>query len=188
VSGRLKERIRAMTGVNVARCYQCGKCSAGCPMAAETTIRPHDVMRFVMQDRLDRFLGDDSIWLCVGCETCTQRCPNECDPAKVTDAVREIVAGLQPDAAPRPLRAFHEAFLRQIERHGRLGEMGLIMGYKFRSGRLFSDVGAAPGMMSRGKLAFLPKKVKGLDEIRRIFAACRYSGPEAQDAASNAGH
>jgi len=174
----LADKVRAATGLNPARCYQCGKCSAGCPMAAETTLRPHDVMRLVNQDRPDRLMDDESIWLCLGCETCAARCPNECEPARVTDAVREIVAAARPDAAPRAIRAFHAAFLDQIRKHGRLGEMGLIMGYKLRSGHLFADAAAAPGMMSRGKLAFVADKVEDVEDVRRIFAGCAAHGEE----------
>lgn len=175
----LAERVRAATGLNPARCYQCGKCSAGCPMAVETTLRPHDVMRLVNQDRLDRLLQDESIWLCLGCETCSARCPNECDPARVTDAIREVVASERPDAAPRAIRSFHAAFLGQVRKHGRVGEMGLIMGYKLRSGHLFADVTAAPGMMARGKLAIVPDRVKDVADVRRIFAECGAIGEES---------
>ena len=82
--------IEAATGVNPATCYQCGKCSAGCPMASESDLRPHQVMRRVMYGPREQALRDESIWLCLTCETCSARCPNACDPARVIDAVREI--------------------------------------------------------------------------------------------------
>jgi len=162
-----------MTGLNPAKCYQCGKCSAGCPMAAETTLRPHDVMRLVARDRLDRLADADGLWLCLTCETCTSRCLNGCDPAKTMDALREIVlSNGDGKHAPKAIRAFHRSFLDQVRSHGRLFEMGLIMSYKLGGGPMFADVTTTPSVLARGKLGLAPHRVKGLDDVRRIFEAC----------------
>jgi heterodisulfide reductase subunit C len=168
----LAAEIREATGLNVARCYQCGKCSAGCPMAAEMTLKPHDMMRLAANDERARLFSDESIWLCLTCETCTARCPNECDSARVIDCLRELALQADPEEVPKEIRAFHEAFLDQIRANGRVFELGLILKYKTTGGPLFQDVFAAPGMLARGKLALAPKKIKGVKEIRRIFDAC----------------
>jgi heterodisulfide reductase subunit C2 len=168
----LAAEILEMTGLNTARCYQCGKCSAGCPMAGETRFRPHDVMRLTNLDKKDRLMGDESIWLCLTCETCSARCPNACDPARVIDALREIAARESTGAAPRAVRAFHRAFLDQVRATGRMFELGLIMEYKLRSGELMKDAMAAPGMLRRGKLRLVPQRIRGVREVRRIFKAC----------------
>lgn len=167
----LAARVQHLTGTNPAKCYQCGKCSAGCPMAAETTVRPHDVMRLVVRGQADRLAGADGLWLCLTCETCTARCPNGCDPAATMDALREILAadGARP---PKAIGVFHRAFLDQVRAHGRLFEMGLILAFKTRGGPLFADVTTTPGVLARGKLGLAPHRVRGLDEIRRIFDAC----------------
>lgn len=164
--------ILEATGINAATCYQCGKCSAGCPMASESELRPHGVMRLVMQDRRERALADESIWLCLTCETCSARCPNDCDPARVIDAVREL--GIESGAAdmPRTIAAFHKAFLEQIRGNGRLHEFGMVVEYKLRSGDLMKDVTNAPGMLSRGKLSFRAERIEGVDEMKRIFEKC----------------
>lgn len=167
----LREQVLELSGIDTARCYQCGKCSAGCPMTGETRFRPHDVMRLINLDRKDRLMGDESIWLCLTCETCSARCPNACDPARIIDAVREIAAR-ESIAAPRAVRAFHQAFLDQIKISGRMFELGLIMEYKLRSGELMKDAAAAPGMLRRGKLRLVPQRIRGVKEVRRIFKAC----------------
>ncbi len=168
----LSGEIRALTGLNAAKCYQCGKCSAGCPMAGEMTQKPHDIMRLVMNDRRDQLFADDSIHLCLTCETCTARCPNDCDPARIIDGAREIALNAKTGEGLRTITAFHETFLNQIRAHGRLFEFGLILNYKLSGGPLFQDVLAAPGMLARGKLSFVPHNIKGVKDVRRIFKAC----------------
>ncbi len=181
----LRAEVRERTGINVATCYQCGKCSAGCPMAGETGQRPHDIVRLVMRDKRDALLGGDGIWLCVSCETCTARCPNGVDPARVIDTLREIAIIADPDRAPRAIRAFHQSFLDQIRLNGRMYEFGLVMQYKMRTGNLLQDVSTTPGLITRGKLHLKPSRIKGLDEVRRIFK--NVEAAQRSDAAGRAG-
>lgn len=168
----LATEIETATGINPATCYQCGKCSAGCPMASESDLRPHQVMRRVMYGSRERALQDESIWLCLTCETCSARCPNGCDPARVIDAVREIAFESGQARMPRSIGAFHKTFLEQIRANGRLHEVGLVVGYKLRSGALMDDVTNTPGLLFRGKLGILPDKIKGVAEVKRIFEKC----------------
>jgi heterodisulfide reductase subunit C len=149
-------------------------------MAEEMTLKPHQVLRLVQLDRRQRVFENESIWLCLTCETCTARCPNGFDPARAIDGLREMVLSLSPEAVPRRIRAFHESFLDQIRSHGRLFEMGLILSYKMKTGALFDDVGSAPAMLARGKLKFFPQTIHGIDEVRRIFDACQnHEGEES---------
>lgn len=166
----LRERVFELTGVNTARCYQCGKCSAGCPMAVETRVRPHDVMRLATLGQAERIFEDDSIWLCLTCESCSARCPHGCRPAEVIDAVREIAAHDAPESGPARVRAFHQAFLDQLRLNGRAFELGMVLEYKLRTGALMQDATAAPAMLSRGKLRLKPSRVRAISEVRRIFA------------------
>lgn len=168
----LATEIEAATGVNPATCYQCGKCSAGCPMASESDLRPHQVMRRVMYGSRERALQDESIWLCLTCETCSTRCPNGCDPARVIDAVREIAFESGMARLPRTIGAFHKAFLEQIRTNGRLHEVGLVMDYKLKTGDFMKDVTSAPAMFARGKLSLRADRIEGVDEIKRIFEQC----------------
>ncbi len=171
-SRTLAAEIRDATGINAATCYQCGKCSAGCPMASESDLRPHQVMRRVMYAPREQTLRDESIWLCLTCETCSARCPNDCDPARVIDAVREISLASGLAVMPRAISAFHKAFLEQIRSNGRLHEMGLVMEYKLRTGDLMKDVTNAPGMFARGKLNLRADRIDGVAEVKRIFEKC----------------
>jgi heterodisulfide reductase subunit C2 len=173
----LLSRIREVTRLDPALCYQCGKCSAGCPMASEMDLKTNEIIRLLQLDAQERLLSSESIWMCLTCETCTTRCPNLFDPAAIIDALREIIVREHPDFIPRRIAAFHTAFLDQIRSHGRVFEFGLVASYKLRSGALFADVDSVPGMLVRGKLALTPKRIKGLRDLRRIFAKC---APERQ--------
>ncbi len=170
-------QVRTLTNLDPARCSQCGKCTAGCPMAFEMTLKPHGIMRLLQLDAGDKLLGSESLWLCVSCEMCTTRCPSLFDPAAIIDALREIALKENPDHVPREIRAFHSAFLQQIWKHGRIFEPGLLISYKLRSGALLADVGSVPGMMARGKLPRTPNRIKGLRELRRLFEKCSVEKP-----------
>ena len=169
----LADRLQAETNVHLARCYQCGKCSAGCPMAEEMDHPPSRLLRLVQTGdprHEATALASRAIWLCVGCETCVSRCPNEVDLPRTIDFFREraLAAGVAHRDA-RAILAFHRAFLGAVERHGRLYELELIARYKLATGRLLQDVTLAPSMFAKGKIGLLPHRVQGRDALARIF-------------------
>jgi heterodisulfide reductase subunit C len=173
----LAAAVRRATGIDVAECYQCGKCTAGCPMARWMDLGPTQVMRLVQvgdEAAEDRLLGSTAIWACVGCLVCTQRCPRESDPAAVMDALRQRSheAG-KVSPREKKILAFHEAFLKVVEKTGRMSEAPLVSLYKLKSLDFFSDVTLAPAMLRRGKLPLLPQIIRGRKDVRRIFRACR---------------
>ena len=176
----LAAAVRQATGVDVAECYQCGKCTAGCPMARYMDITPSQVMRLVQigdEAAEASLLGSTAIWSCLGCLACTQRCPKELDPAAVMDALREMSRdrGLVSREQKKVL-AFHESFLKTVENGGRMSEIPLVRRYKMSSMDLFSDVMMVPPMLARGKLPLKTHKIDGRKEIKRIFQACRKGG------------
>jgi heterodisulfide reductase subunit C len=169
----LAAKIKAATGVSLARCYQCGKCAAGCPLGEDMDLPPCQVLRLLQYGfpELDRqVLSCEAIWLCVACETCVTRCPQEVDIPKVMDFLREEAVALGvAHPRSRDILAFHRSFLDSIKYTGRLFEIGLVAGYKLRSRHLLKDVMLAPRMYVRGKLGLLPHMVKDKAGIRRIF-------------------
>lgn len=88
----MADEVRGNTGVNVARCYQCGKCSAGCATAPEMDYPPSLVLR-MLQTRSEendrKVLGSNTIWLCLNCENCIARCPQQIDIPRMMDYLRE---------------------------------------------------------------------------------------------------
>jgi heterodisulfide reductase subunit C len=168
----ISSQVQEATGLDPAKCYQCGKCTAGCPMASEMELKVHEIIRLLQLDVRERLLKAESIWMCLTCETCTARCPNKFDPAAAIDALREIAFKEFPNIVPKNIAAFHTAFLEQIRTNGRVFEFGLVASYKLRSGALFADIDSFPGMLARGKLSMTPKRIQGISEIRKIFKGC----------------
>ena len=169
----LSKKVRQQTDVNVIECYQCGKCTAGCPVADRMDLRPSVIMRMLQSGddvEMDQILRSLSIWLCLTCETCYSRCPMELDIPKVMDYLRQrSLAEGKVHREARDIVAFHKSFLNSIESNGRLHEMGLVIDYKLHSGNLLQDVTTAPGMFSRGKLHILPERIKDRKGLSRLF-------------------
>ncbi len=169
--------------LHVADCYQCGKCSAGCPMADQMDLLPNQLVRLVQMRRLDRALQCESIWKCVSCMTCSTRCPKSVDCAGVMDALRQLAA--EQGKAPRErLRTvlFQQAFLDNIRRNGRLREVELIGEFKtrafFKDGSvplLMDGAMLAPALLKRKKFHLVGERVKDRGVVARIFEKCNNS-------------
>jgi heterodisulfide reductase subunit C len=173
VENSLAEELYRSTGQSVARCYQCGKCSAGCPLASETDYPPSQILRFIQfgNVRLDqKALGSLTIWQCLTCQTCSARCPQEVDLPRIMDFLRqESWKSGRIHADARDIIAFHRSFLGSIRMTGRMFELGMIADYKRRSWKFFQDVLLAPKLLARGKLHFLPHRIQGAKAVRRMF-------------------
>jgi heterodisulfide reductase subunit C len=170
----LSNNILEKTGVKSSRCYQCGKCSAGCPLAGEMDFTSNTVMRMLQVEEEDtdkELLQSQAIWLCVSCEMCLSRCPMEIDIPKVMDYLRQcsLAEGLQNKNANRNIIPFHRSFLDIIRFTGRSYEIGLVADYKLRSKNILQDLMLAPQLLFHGKLPVIPEIIKGKKNIREIF-------------------
>jgi heterodisulfide reductase subunit C len=139
-------------------------------------LTPSQVMRLAQigdAEAVETLLASQTLWSCVGCLTCTQRCPKDLDPAAVMDALREIAfeEGRVPDQQRNVLK-FHQAFLNTVRYAGRMSEVPLTALYKTLSRDFLSDVTLAPAMLLRGKLPLIPKVIAGRGEVGRIFKKC----------------
>lgn len=163
------DEVQKLSGQDIKSCYQCGECTAGCPVAYIGDITPNQVTRLIQLGQEDEVLKSSMIWLCVGCETCATRCPRKVELARVMDALREIAARRKVPPGEPAVKTFHETFLKSVERGGRTHEVSMLAEYKIRSRKLFSDLLLGAKMFLKGKLALMPKLIRGRDEIKRLF-------------------
>lgn len=174
---KLLRRLEAEAGTSVNLCYQCGKCSAGCPAAFAMDYPPRQVIRLLQLDMVQQALQTESIWICASCETCSARCPRGVDIASLMDTLRReaLRQGLITD---KKVAAFNQAFLNWVKMFGRTYEAGLLLQYNLTTGQLFKDLQYGLPMMKRGKVSPLPERIKNSDQIKKIFERAQELGGE----------
>lgn len=84
-------KVEELSGQNLLACYQCGKCSAGCPAVSEMDILPNQIIRYAQLGFKDELMRSKSIWICASCFTCNARCPKGINIAEVIEAIRQIL-------------------------------------------------------------------------------------------------
>ena len=103
------ELIRQISGVNPLKCMKCGKCSASCPSFNEMDIKPHQFVSYVQNEDIAALVASKSLWKCLSCFACVERCPRGVKPGQLIDAARQLVIrqrgqeGLSPDEIPQLL-------------------------------------------------------------------------------------
>jgi len=169
--------IEKEAGTSINLCYQCGKCTAGCPVAGFMDYPPRQVIRLLQLDMLEEALSAESIWLCATCETCSARCPREVDITSLMDAIRReaLVQGKNKNSK---VALFNKSFLNWVKRGGKTFEAGLLMQFNFLSKQPFNDVDKGLPMIKRGKIAYLPDKIKDHAAIKNIFERAEKLGRE----------
>jgi heterodisulfide reductase subunit C len=172
--------IERLADTKIGDCYQCGKCSAGCPVAEGMDIMPNQLLRLVQIGRIERALRSEAIWKCVSCLTCSTRCPKSVDCAGLIDALRQtaVQRDLVSDKRMRTF-LFQREFLNNIRRNGRLSELELIGLFKTRAflrdwniPELLKDASLAPKLAMRGKLRLGRQRVQDRAVVERIFKRC----------------
>ena len=165
---QLAEAVLKESGQNVNLCYQCRKCAAGCPISYAMDYKPAQIIHAVRLGLDDLVYNSKTMWLCAACETCTTRCPQEVDVAKVMDAVK-ITAVKQGKKPTIPqVGSFYKAALSNIKKCGRMYEMGMIVELKLRTFEFFKDAGLGMKMFKKGKLKMIPSFTGAL-RARKIF-------------------
>ena len=106
---RMKEQILRTSGVNPLRCMRCGKCSGTCPSYDEMEYHPHQFVYMVETGDIEPLLESKSLYKCLTCFACVDRCPRNVEPAKLVEALRLMVIRRQganhltPDDIPAQL-------------------------------------------------------------------------------------
>ncbi len=175
IDSGLAQRIQEELGENVYLCYQCVKCSSGCPLVEFFDWQPNQIMRAVQLGQEDIAFESETPWLCASCQTCSTRCPQGLDIAAVMEfLIREAVArGIEPPV--KQVKRFNEAFLREVHIWGRAYEPGLMAEMGVQDPKsLLNDVDLYLRMLRKMKVGFLPSIGRPPKNVKPI--------PGAQDA------
>ena len=172
------QRAEAAGPFNAAECFQCRKCTNGCPASFAMDLFPDQIIRLAILGQTAEVLQSRTIWVCASCETCSTRCPNGVRIAELMDYFKELAvrAGVRP--AQPTVKALHQTFLENLKLTGRIFEGGLLPAYwmksgqvgsKFKSGEMRNELKQGIKLFKKGRLAPLPKVIKGKAEVSAIL-------------------
>jgi heterodisulfide reductase subunit C len=166
------------TAANISACYQCERCTNSCPVSAYMDVKPHQVIRYVQLGWREDLLQSSTIWVCLSCEMCTTYCPNEVSVAETILHLRSMAARSTVPPKEKQLAVFHQTFLEELQRLGRVNEVWLmaalnrkpgILKEKLKSGELKKELELGLTLWRKGKLNLLPRRSKAIKEIQEIY-------------------
>ncbi|MEE8402609.1 MAG: 4Fe-4S dicluster domain-containing protein [Candidatus Hydrothermarchaeaceae archaeon] len=180
--------VIAAGGKKAQVCFQCGTCTAGCPTVYAMDYTPRQIMRMVNLGMKEQVLKSDTIWLCASCFTCQTRCPRGVEITSVMGALKSIAIKEGIDVANKKGPIFNNSFIEVAMKHGRMFEPMLLL--KFAGGTegsipgavktLMKDAPLGMGLVKRGKMAFLPQKIRKPEQLKTIYENIRRMEGEAQ--------
>ncbi|MGB9802268.1 4Fe-4S dicluster domain-containing protein [Desulfofundulus sp.] len=168
--------VQEKSGQPIELCFQCQKCTSGCPMAELSDYYPNQVIRMIRFGLRERVLESKAIWLCLSCEACSVRCPNGIHIPAVMDVLRTMAVTGESLRVQEKDPIFHRIFLDSVKSNGRVHELMLMVKYKLKTGDVFSDIPIGLKMFRKGKLPLISKGVKNKTVIRKIFDKIEKNG------------
>lgn len=162
--------LEEMIDESINSCYQCKKCTLGCPVALFMEIQPHQIIRLLQYGLEERIYESESLWICANCETCGVRCPNGINIGVIMDSLRQWGREKGLKRGTRDIPIFHSNYIECIERRGRIHEISMLMKYKLKTKNIFEDLFLGWDLFSRGKLPLRGHSIEGKEELQRIFS------------------
>ena len=169
----LAARVQQEIGENVYLCYQCVKCTSGCPVAEFFDWQPNQIMRALQLGQSDIALGAETPWLCASCQTCATRCPQGLNITAIMEFLtrESLRQGYKPPVREVPI--FNQAFMREVRLWGRAYELGLMAEMKLRTGDFTSDLDLGWKMLQKRKISLFPKAVRPPRRVRPVVGAAQ---------------
>ena len=148
--------IQPAIGNNTSLCYQCKRCSAGCPIIYEMDYTPTQIIQAIRLGMKDLVLKSKTIWLCTSCETCATRCPQDIEITDVMDAARKIAVKEKVALGVKDIPDFYRSFAQMMKIFGRMYELGVILSYKLKKKDFLKDIPLGLKLIKFGKLKLFP--------------------------------
>ena len=166
---RFGAEVKRRSGVDFHACWQCKSCVNGCPFSQAMDYPPNGIIRLVQLGQKQQVLQSSTIWICVGCNTCSIQCPNAIDIPGVNDTLREIAIEEGGTIAEPDIYNLHREVLHSIERYGRTHKLEIMMRYKLRKKDWLTDFAVGLKMLAKRKLELLPSRISDIGKIKRLF-------------------
>jgi len=170
------EQVVAATPGNphLERCIQCGTCGGSCPSGADMDHTPRTIFAMIQAGMKEQVFKSNTPWFCVSCYYCTIRCPQEIHITDIMYTVKRLSVkekGYEDSMAPD----FSKTFIFWVENFGRSFEVGLASVHLLRHNPfgVFKIASMGYGMVSRGRFAFVPTRIKGIDGLKAILAKAK---------------
>jgi len=171
IGSGLARRVAAELGQNVWLCYQCVRCTSGCPISRFFDWQPSQIMRALQLGQEDVALHAQTPWLCASCQACTTHCPQGLDVAGIMDFLTREAMGRGVKPPVPEADAFNSAFLREVRLWRRAYDLGMLAELKLRTGHLTEDLDIGLKMFRKGKFAFLPRRPRRRRRARPVQGA-----------------
>jgi len=169
----LAAEVEERSGAGLNSCYQCRCCANGCPFVRAMDYTPNQVIRLLQFGLRQEALTCKTIWVCVGCHTCSSQCPMNIDLAAVMDTLRLMAVEEGAPLGKPNIVDFHGAVLSSLEKYGRAHKLGIMLGYKRQTGGWLQDLDLGLKMLAKRKLELFPTRVKDAREIAELFQRYR---------------
>ena len=178
VESTTAREIEDRYGPQMALCYQCKKCTSGCPVADVMDFRPHQAVQLVRLGATDRLLKSDAIWTCVGCYLCTTRCPQGVPVADLMYSLKRQAMKRDLPSRRAPVPAFLKAFASSVERNGRNREAEMIGRYFLATDprAALKEMPTGLKLFRQGRLPLWGHKSRGRKAMRAILNKARRLG------------
>lgn len=155
-------------------CIQCGTCSGSCPSSADMDHSPRQIFAMMRAGMLAEVLKSNTPWYCVACYYCMVRCPQNIHITDIMYTLRRMAvrAGLYDDSTAPD---FSKTFINWVENYGRAFELGMMSQHMLRHNPfgVFKIASMGLGMLSRRRMDFAPRQIKGVEGLKAILAKAK---------------
>ncbi len=167
----LEEVHKIPGGEKIVDCIQCGSCTGSCPVSYMMDYAPRKLFAMIRAGYRKDVMKSDTMWICASCYLCAARCPKDIKITDIMYALKRLSIKSKANVEGKAAASLSKSFVRMVNRYGRNHEPFLIMDFFLRTNPLglIKNTGVGLKLLTHGRLPLMPKKIKGIDQIRKII-------------------
>ena len=171
-------------GESVRWCIQCGMCSGSCPNVNQMENSPRKTIALIRAGRRYDVLTSNTMWVCASCYLCTVRCPKEVKITELMHTLERLAAYYGLTTKRTSTADMYRSFIDSIKSNGRVHELGMMMKYylsavltlKVNPFSLVKMMPLALNLLSHGRMALKPTRIKGAKQVKTIMERAKALG------------